>query len=82
MQLANSWQFWITGSALLLQSSRAVNRVRCLVNGYFDPGKLVAFPADCNRNSQSRFGAAPSKAENLSCNSTVRWTGLQFSGNL
>lgn len=61
-----------TGSALLL-NPRAVNGVGILVNGYFEPGKLVAFPADVNDAILNRFGAAPPKSTEL-YNSAVDWT--------
>jgi hypothetical protein len=30
-----------------------------VINGYFDPGKLVAFPQDVNEAVLARFGEAP-----------------------
>lgn len=65
-----------SGSALLL-NPRAVNGIGSVINGYFDPGKLVAFPADLNDTILSRFGAAPPKeggdADNQ-YNEAVDWT--------
>lgn len=49
-----------TGSSLLL-NPRAVRGVGVLVNGYFEPGVQVAFPAEVNAAILGRFGAAPSK---------------------
>jgi predicted AlkP superfamily pyrophosphatase or phosphodiesterase len=49
-----------TGSSFLL-NPRAVRGVGVLVNGYFDPGVLTAFPADVNAAILARFGAAPPK---------------------
>ena len=50
-----------TGSAFLL-NPRAPAGVGALVNGYFDPGKAVAYPAEAGAAILSRFGAAPAKA--------------------
>src|SRR5918996_2489648 len=49
-----------TGSAFLL-NPRAPHGVGTLVNGYFDPGALVAFPAEVNAHVLARFGSAPKK---------------------
>ena len=49
-----------TGSALLL-NPRAINGVGVLINGDFDPGKLVAYPSNVNDAILARFGAAPNK---------------------
>ena len=49
-----------TGSALLL-NPRAPGGVGVLVNGWFDPGMLVAWPQDVNRAILERFGPAPKK---------------------
>lgn len=62
-----------SGSALLL-NPRAVNGVGTVINGYFDPGKLVAFPADINQEILTRFGAAPPKNEGEQSNESVDWT--------
>ena len=49
-----------TGSSLLL-NPRAIHSVGTLVNGYFDPGRLVAFPPEVNKAILERFGPAPAK---------------------
>jgi arylsulfatase A-like enzyme len=49
-----------TGSSLLL-NPRAIHGVGTLVNGYFDPGRLVAFPPEVNKTILERFGPAPAK---------------------
>jgi predicted AlkP superfamily pyrophosphatase or phosphodiesterase len=47
-----------TGSAFLL-NPRAPAGVGVLVNGYFTPGTLVAYPPDVNATILARFGPAP-----------------------
>jgi predicted AlkP superfamily pyrophosphatase or phosphodiesterase len=49
-----------TGSSLLL-NPHARHGVGTLVNGYFDPGRLVAFPPEVNTAILERFGPAPAK---------------------
>ena len=49
-----------TGSALLL-NPRAPAGVGVLVNGGFDPGTTVAYPADVSATILSKFGPAPRK---------------------
>jgi arylsulfatase A-like enzyme len=49
-----------TGSAFLL-NPRAPAGVGVLVNGYFDPGTTVAFPAEVNAAVLAKFGPAPAK---------------------
>ena len=49
-----------TGSSLLL-NPHARHGVGTLVNGYFDPGRLVAFPPEVNTIILERFGPAPAK---------------------
>ena len=49
-----------TGSSLLL-NPHARHGVGTLVNGYFDPGRLVAFPPEVNTTILERFGPAPAK---------------------
>jgi arylsulfatase A-like enzyme len=48
------------GTSLLL-NPRAVRGVGVLVNGYFEPGVLTAFPPAVNAAILTRFGAAPAK---------------------
>jgi predicted AlkP superfamily pyrophosphatase or phosphodiesterase len=62
-----------TGSSFLL-NPRAVHGVGVLVNGYFDPGVLTAFPADVNAGILARFGAAPPKGGPFEPNiAAVNW---------
>ena len=49
-----------TGSTFLL-NPRAPDGVGVLVNGYFEPGKTVAYPADVSAAILARFGPAPPK---------------------
>lgn len=49
-----------TGTSLLL-NPHALHGVGTLVNGYFDPGQLVAFPPAVNKTILERFGPAPAK---------------------
>jgi hypothetical protein len=49
-----------TGTSLLL-NPHALHGVGTLVNGYFDPGQLVAFPPEVNKTILERFGPAPAK---------------------
>jgi predicted AlkP superfamily pyrophosphatase or phosphodiesterase len=62
-----------TGSALLL-NPEALNGVGSLINGYFDPGKLLAFPADVNQDILTRFGEAPPRTGVANLNTVVDWT--------
>ena len=49
-----------TGNALLL-NSRAPSGIGVVINGSFDPGKTVAYPADISKTILSRFGEAPTE---------------------
>jgi arylsulfatase A-like enzyme len=49
-----------TGTSLLLNPP-AIRGVGTLVNGYFEPGQLVAFPPEVNKTILERFGPAPAK---------------------
>ena len=49
-----------TGTSLLL-NPHALHGVGSLLNGYFDPGQLVAFPPEVNKTILDRFGPAPAK---------------------
>ncbi len=62
-----------SGQALLL-NPRAPQGVGVLVNGYIEPGKLVAYPAKANAEILSRFGPAPGKKQSLSEKVSVDWT--------
>lgn len=50
-----------TGSALLL-NPKAVNGVGAVINGAFDPGKSVAYPAAVGEAILAKMGPAPPKA--------------------
>jgi arylsulfatase A-like enzyme len=62
-----------TGSAFLL-NPRALDGVGALVNGYFDPGKTVAYPDDVGRAILAKFGPAPAKAGVGRYDGPVAWT--------
>jgi arylsulfatase A-like enzyme len=63
-----------TGSAFLL-NPKAVSGVGTLVNGYFDPGKTVAYPAAVSAAILARFGPAPVKAPGAArFDAAVTWT--------
>jgi len=63
-----------TGSALLL-NPKAAEGVGAVVNGYFDPGKTVAYPAPISEVILSKFGPAPPKAAGgARYDAAVAWT--------
>jgi arylsulfatase A-like enzyme len=63
-----------TGTSLLL-NPHAIRGVGTLVNGYFDPGVLVAFPPEVNKTILERFGPAPPKGGSLEPHrAAVDWT--------
>ena len=63
-----------TGTSLLL-NPHALRGVGTLVNGYFDPGQLVAFPPEVNKTILDRFGPAPAKGGTFeSHRAAVDWT--------
>jgi arylsulfatase A-like enzyme len=63
-----------TGSTFLL-NPRAPDGVGVLVNGYFEPGKTVAYPADVSATILARFGPAPPKGGLADrYDSVVTWT--------
>src|SRR5215510_5087609 len=63
-----------TGTSLLL-NPHATHGVGTLVNGYFEPGRLVAFPPEVNKTILERFGPAPAKgATSESHQAAVDWT--------
>ena len=62
-----------TGSAFLL-NPRARSGVGALVNGYFDPGTTVAYPADANTAILAKLGPAPAKAGGGRYDGVVSWT--------
>jgi arylsulfatase A-like enzyme len=62
-----------TGSAWLL-NPRASAGMGALVNGYFDPGKTVAYPAALSDAVLERFGPAPAKTGGR-YDAAVAWMG-------
>src|SRR5881397_1633128 len=62
-----------TGSALLT-NPRAPHGIGVLVNGAFDPGKLVAWPADVCAAILAKFGAAPARGAFPRYDAVVTWT--------
>jgi arylsulfatase A-like enzyme len=62
-----------TGSAFLL-NPRAPSGVGVLVNGYFDGGKAVAYPADVSATILAKFGPAPAKGGGGRYDAVVTWT--------
>ena len=61
-----------TGSSFLL-NPKARAGVGVLVNGYFDPGKTVAYPAETSAAILARFGPAPAKGGSR-YDAAVTWT--------
>ena len=62
-----------TGSAWLL-NPRAASGMGALVNGYFDPGKTVAYPEDLSAAILERLGPAPAKTPGR-YDAAVAWMG-------
>ena len=63
-----------TGSALLT-NPRAPAGLGVLVNGYFEPGERVAWPADASAAILAKFGAAPPKGRGAErYDAAVTWT--------
>ena len=62
-----------TGSALLT-NARAPRGVGVLVNGAFEPGKLVAWPAEVNAAILAKFGPAPARGALPRYDAVVTWT--------
>ncbi len=64
-----------SGGQTLLLNPRAPQGVGVLVNGYLEPGTLLAYPPDVNREILFRFGAAPLKeGRKGSFDGAVNWT--------
>ncbi|HZP39278.1 MAG TPA: alkaline phosphatase family protein [Methylomirabilota bacterium] len=62
-----------TGSALLL-NPKAVDGVGAVVNGGFDPGKSVAYPAAVSDAILAKIGPAPPKPAGAArCDAAVAW---------
>lgn len=62
-----------TGSALLT-NARAPRGTGVLVNGAFEPGKLVAWPAEVNAAILAKFGPAPARGALPRYDAVVTWT--------
>jgi len=62
-----------SGSAFL-QNHRAPAGAGYLINGYFEPGRVVAFPESINIAILERFGPAPEKVDSLNYVQAVNWT--------
>src|SRR5262245_21380104 len=63
-----------SGQSLLL-NPRAPNGIGILINGYFEPDTLLAYPTDVNSEILSRFGPAPRKGgEKDPYDTSVNWT--------
>jgi arylsulfatase A-like enzyme len=62
-----------TGSALLT-NARAPHGIGVLVNGAFDPGKQVAWPADVSETILAKFGSAPARGASPRYDAVVTWT--------
>ncbi|MGH7306299.1 MAG: alkaline phosphatase family protein [Candidatus Rokuibacteriota bacterium] len=62
-----------TGSALLT-NPRAPRGIGVLVNGAFEPGKLVAWPAGVNAAILAKFGPAPARGAFPRYDEVVTWT--------
>jgi len=61
-----------TGSSFLL-NPRASSGAGIVVNGYFDAGKTVAYPADVSEKILAKFGPAPTKGPGRH-DAAVAWT--------
>jgi arylsulfatase A-like enzyme len=61
-----------TGSAFLL-NPKAPGGVGALVNGFFDPGKTVAYPASVSTAILAKLGPAPAKAGAERYDAVVSW---------
>ena len=69
-----------TGSSWLLNPS-AARGVGILVNGYLEPGTLVAYPPAANAEILRRFGAAPAKGGRTDAyDASVDWTETVLRG--
>ncbi len=63
-----------TGSAFLL-NPKAPSGIGAVVNGYFDPGKTVAYPTPVSEAILSKLGPAPPKAPGAArYDASVTWT--------
>ena len=62
-----------TGSAFLL-NPKSTSGIGALVNGYLDPGRVVAYPAAVSERILTRLGAAPAKEGGGRFDAPVNWT--------
>jgi predicted AlkP superfamily pyrophosphatase or phosphodiesterase len=62
-----------TGSAFLLNPSAPAG-IGALVNGYFDPGKTVAYPPAVSEAILAKLGPAPAKSGSGRYDAAVTWT--------
>ena len=62
-----------TGSAFLL-NPRAPAGAGVVINGYFEAGQTVAYPADVSAAILAKFGPAPAKAGVARHDAAVAWT--------
>ncbi len=62
-----------TGSALLT-NARAPHGIGVLVNGAFDPGKMVAWPTEVSATILAKFGPAPARGAFPRYDAVVTWT--------
>ncbi len=62
-----------TGSSFLL-NPRAPAGAGVVINGYFESGKTVAYPADVSDAILAKFGPAPAKAGVARHDAAVAWT--------
>jgi arylsulfatase A-like enzyme len=62
-----------TGSAFLLNPGAPAG-IGALVNGYFDPGKTVAYPPAVNQAILAKLGPAPAKSGGGRYDAAVTWT--------
>src|SRR5262252_3876050 len=62
-----------TGSALLT-NPRARDGIGVLINGAFDPGKTVGWPASASEAILARFGPAPRRGASERFDAVVTWT--------
>jgi arylsulfatase A-like enzyme len=62
-----------TGSALLT-NARAPHGIGVLINGAFDPGTMVAWPAEVSATILAKFGPAPARGAFPRYDAVVTWT--------
>ncbi|NOZ75590.1 MAG: alkaline phosphatase family protein, partial [FCB group bacterium] len=62
-----------SGSAFLL-NHRAPQGIGILINGWFEPDSIVAFPKEVNERILQKFGPAPDVGQAANYNDKVNWT--------